>query len=144
MNINHLVATSAAAALAVIGFTGLAQAKSQAFAATAQPNESVWHLRAGLNVAALSCRGSGREKVAPAYSRLLSRHRGLLASSYALEQRRHGSGLDRHQTQLYNRFALQRSPERFCASAADVADQAVAMDSSALAKNAGSLLSRID
>lgn len=143
MNINHLVAASAAAALAVIGSTGLAQAKPQAMAA-GQPNESVWHLRAGLNVAALSCRGSGRERVAPAYSRLLSRHRGLLASSYALEQRRYGAGLDRHQTQLYNRFALQRSPERFCASASDVADQAVAMDSTALAKNAGSLLSRID
>lgn len=143
MNINHLVAASAAAVLAAIGCAGLAQAKSQSLA-IAEPNESVWHLRAGLNVAALSCRGSGRQRVAPAYSRLLSRHRGLLASSYTLEQRRHGAGLDRHQTQLYNRFALQRSPERFCASASDVADQAVAMDSTALAKNAGSLLSRID
>lgn len=143
MNITRIVAASAAVALAAIGCVGLAQARSQDFAA-AEPNESVWHLRAGLNVAALSCRGSGRQKVAPAYARLLSRHRGLLASSYALEQRRHGSGLDRHQTQLYNRFALQRSPERFCASAANVADQAVAMDSNALAKNAGSLLSRID
>lgn len=143
MNITRIVAASAAVALAAIGCAGLAQARSQDFAA-AEPNENVWHLRAGLNVAALSCRGSGRQKVAPAYARLLSRHRGLLASSYALEQRRHGSGLDRHQTQLYNRFALQRSPERFCASAANVADQAVAMDSNALAKNAGSLLSRID
>ena len=107
------------------------------------PSEAVWHLRAGLNVAALSCRGRGRTSVVGAYSRMLDRHRILLAQSYAAEQRRHGASLDRHQTQLYNRFSNQRSPERFCRNAAAVASQVNAMDSSGLSASAPRLLNQL-
>ncbi len=110
---------------------------------SAQPSEAVWHLRAGLNVAALSCRGGGRTSVVGGYSRMLSRHRELLAQSYAVEQRRYGAGFDRHQTQLYNRFSNQRSPERFCRNAAAVASQVNAMDSTGLSANASQMLSRL-
>ncbi len=110
----------------------------------AEPSESLWHLRAGLNVAALSCRGQGRPPVAPAYARLLSRHRAILASSYAQEQQRYGSGLDRHQTQLYNRFAYGATTPRFCRSAAGVASRAVVMDSPTLARSARGLLSELN
>lgn len=113
-------------------------------AASVEAGEAVWHLRAGLNVAALSCRGQGRTPVAAHYSRLLSRHKALLAQAYAGEQRRYGKGLDRHQTQLYNRFSNQRNPTKFCSSAAGVAKRAAAMDSPALAANARSLLGEID
>jgi hypothetical protein len=106
----------------------------------AAPSEAVWHLRAGLNVAALSCRGRGRAPVVGAYSRMLVRHRSLLAQSYAAELRHYGAGLDRHQTQLYNRFANQRSPERFCRNASAIANQANAMDSRGLSANAARLL----
>lgn len=138
-----------AVTLAVSGFGASAHAKSIR-GGTAQPlasavaSEHLWHLRAGLNVAALSCRGGDRESVAPAYSRLLSRHKGLLASAYAVEQRKRGAGMDRHLTQLYNRFAMQRSPGEFCSRAADVAKEASQMDSPALARNAQTLLARID
>lgn len=115
----------------------------QRTAVVANPGEAVWHLRAGLNVAALSCRGKGRVPVAGYYSRFLGRHKALLSEAYADEQRRHGKGLDRHQTQLYNRFANQRSPAQFCASSASVAKRAAAMDSPALAANAGRLLDEI-
>jgi len=111
--------------------------------AMTEPGEAVWHLRAGLNVAALSCRGRGREPVAGSYAKLLSRHRTLLASAYAGEQRRHGKGLDRHLTQVYNRFAYQRSPANFCHNAAAVAQEAVRMDSSTLSSRARSLLGRL-
>jgi hypothetical protein len=111
--------------------------------AVADPGEAVWHLRSGLNVAALSCRGKGRTPVSPDYARLLTRHKALLASAYAGEQRRYGKGLDRHLTQLYNRFAFQRSPERFCASAAAVAAEAVRIDSPTLSARAHTLLDRI-
>lgn len=110
---------------------------------SAAPSEAVWHLRAGLNVAALSCRGRGRTSVVGAYSRMLSRHRTLLAQSYAVEQRRHGAGLDRHQTQLYNRFSNQRSPERFCRNAAVVASRVNAMDSPSVSANASRLLNQL-
>lgn len=139
---------AAAGALSLSGCGGERVASAPPPQATAReayaaPSEAVWHLRAGLNVAALSCRGRGRAAVAPAYSRLLSRHRALLAAAYAEEERRYGSGFDRHQTKLYNRFAYQRSPERFCRDAAQVAGSASAMDSPSLARAAPGLLSRI-
>ncbi|MBS0474853.1 MAG: hypothetical protein JSR28_06860 [Proteobacteria bacterium] len=149
MKWNCVVAVAATLAVAASGFGSPALARSvrggtgQALA-NAAATENLWHLRAGLNVAALSCRGSGREAIAPAYSRLLSRHRSLLASAYAVEQRRQGGGMDRHLTQLYNRFAMQRSPAEFCANAAAVATEANAMDSPTLARNAGTLLARLD
>lgn len=136
--------TAVVAAIAAL-LAGHAVPNSEAFARDAgEPGEAVWHLRAGLNVAALSCRGGGREKVAGAYSRLLSRHRTLLAAAYANEQRRYGGGLDRHLTQVYNRFALQSSPEQFCSTAADVAGRAAAMDSAALSGQARQLLGELD
>ncbi len=107
------------------------------------PGETVWHLRSGLNVAALSCKGRSRTPVAGLYSRFLGRHKTLLAGAYAAEQRRHGKALDRHQTQLYNRFANQRNPAQFCAASASVAKRAAAMDSPTLAANARRLLGEI-
>lgn len=112
--------------------------------AAADANEAVWHLRAGLNVAALMCKGRGRVSVAGDYSRLLTRHRSLLSAAYAGEQKRHGSGLDRHQTRLYNRFSNQRDPAGFCRSASDVARRAVAMDLSTLARSAAGLVGALD
>lgn len=118
-------------------------ARAPVVAIPTEPGEAVWHLRAGLNVAALSCRGKGRESVAPGYARLLTRHKTLLANAYAAELKRHGKGLDRHQTQLYNRFAYQPRPDQFCRSAALVAGEANALDSPGLARAAPKLLSRL-
>jgi hypothetical protein len=75
---------------------------------------------------------------------MLSRHRAILASSYAIEQRRYGGGLDRHQTQLYNRFAYGATSQRFCRTAAGVANRVVEMDSPTLARNASGLLSDLN
>jgi hypothetical protein len=112
--------------------------------AVAEPGEAVWHLRSGLNVAALSCRGRGRASVAGGYSQLLSRHRSLLASAYAGEQKRYGKGLDRHLTQLYNRFAYQPDLGKFCSNAAAVAAEANRMNSATLSGQARRLLGRLD
>jgi hypothetical protein len=103
-------------------------------AVSGRTSASVWKLRAGLNVAALSCRGRGKAHVAGEYRKLLSRHRALLALAYKAEERRLGrSGLDRQQTRIYNRFSNQRSPQRFCQAASDLAKRANRMDSSSLA-----------
>lgn len=136
--------TAVVAAIAAL-LTGHAVPGTEAHARiTGEPGEAVWHLRAGLNVAALSCRGGGRDQVAGAYSRLLGHHRTLLAAAYASEQRRYGGGLDRHLTQVYNRFALQRSPDEFCSAASDVANRAAAMDSAALSDQARQMLGELD
>jgi hypothetical protein len=110
----------------------------------AQPDASLWHLRAGLNVAALTCRGRGRVPVQSVYGQLLVRHRTLLAAAYSAEKRRQGAQFDRSETRLYNRWSNQHHPEQFCRAAASVARRAAAMDSPTLAANADNLLGEID
>lgn len=109
-----------------------------------QAGEAVWHLRAGLNVAALTCRGRGRAPVAADYGRVLGRHRALLAAAYAAERQRYGAGFDRHETRTYNRFSNQRSPERFCSHAASVANRAAGLGSPELSRQAGALLGDLE
>jgi hypothetical protein len=111
--------------------------------AVTDPGEAVWHLRAGLNVAALSCRGRGKASVSGPYSQLLSRHRALLAAAYAGEQRRYGKGLDKHLTKIYNEFAYQPAQGQFCSDAAAVALEANRMDSPTLSSQARRLLGRL-
>lgn len=103
---------------------------------------AVWHLRAGLNVAALSCRKTrGLESD---YKKVLARHRELLKASYAEEQRRSGRRFDAEQTRLYNRFSNQRSREKFCSTAAGIAQEASGMESARLAPQARGLLARLE
>ena len=106
----------------------------------AEPGVAVWNLRAGLNVAALACKGRGRMPVRGDYGRLLTRHRTLLAAAYSSEQRRQGTRFDRSETRLYNRFSNQHDPVQFCRDAASVARRAASMDSPTLAANAAGLL----
>ena len=117
-----------------------AAAPSSASAIPGRPAAAVWNLRAGLNVAALSCKGRGRVPVRGPFGQVLSRQRALLAAAYSAEQHRQGGNFDRFQTRLYNRFSNQRQPAQFCRDAASVTRRATAMDSPTLALNAGSLL----
>lgn len=103
---------------------------------------SVWNVRAGLNVAALTCRSSAA--IQRDYKRLLARHSALLKSSYAAAQRRDGGNFDRQQTKLYNRFAQHRSRARFCEAAEGVARDASTMESNRLAPEAPRLLARLE
>ena len=112
---------------------------------TGSTSTSVWQLRSGLNVAALTCRGRGRASVEGEYRKLLSRHQALLASAYSEEERRLGkTGFDRQQTRVYNRYSNQRSPERFCAAAVEIARSANRMDSARLAPAARGMVSDLD
>lgn len=115
----------------------------QAPVALVDANEAIWQLRAGLNVAALICKGKGRTPVAGDYARLLTRHKGLFAAAHAAEQKRRGSQFDRHQTRLYNRYSNQRDPAGFCRDAARVAKRALAMDSPSLARSANGLVGEL-
>jgi hypothetical protein len=112
---------------------------------TGKTAENVWRLRSGLNVAALSCKNSAHKEVVPSYSEMLTRHKSLLAAAYKSETQRHGvKGFDRSQTVVYNRFSNQASPDTFCRTAADVAQQSNAMDSAALSANASSLVAELE
>jgi hypothetical protein len=114
--------------------------QSEAMPARVSASEAVWGLRAGLNVAALSCRGRGRQPVAGDYARLLTRHRAVLAAAYRQEQGRQGQAFDRQQTRVYNTFANQPSPARFCTAASSAAQRANSLDSVAFASAAPRLL----
>lgn len=110
----------------------------------AEGSAAIWGLRAGLNVAALSCRGRGRQPVASHYARMLSRHRGLLAAAYRQAQARQStSAFDRQQTRIYNTFANQTSPARFCNAASSVAQRANGLDSASFALAAPRLLGEL-
>lgn len=112
---------------------------------TSSAGSSLWRLRSGLNVAALTCRGRSREAVAPAYRKMLTRHRLLLDATYKAEVSRRGMAFfDHEQTRVYNRFANQRSPEDFCRTAVHVATEANAMDSSNLSPAASRLLALLE
>ena len=105
---------------------------------------AVWGVRAGLNVAALSCRGSGRRPVAAHYARMLAHHRGLLAAAYRQEQGKQGiAAFDRQQTRVYNTFANPASPARFCIAASVVAQRANGLPSPAFAEAAPTLLGEL-
>jgi len=102
-----------------------------------QPDlEAVWHVRSGLNVGALSCRGE-YDALADAYNRLLEQHETLLAEAYRFEEGRLSqSELDRHLTQIYNHFANQRSAQLFCRTAQTVLNHALASDATVFSVSA--------
>jgi len=120
--------------------------------------EAAWHLRSGLNVAALACDRAGRSGLAARYNRLLAHQRAPLAAAYAAESRRFGAGsaLDQHVTRIYNQFAqpplraaycevanqlaaeaAQVPPDRFTAYAPKALDRLVAAFDSTLAAAGG-------
>lgn len=98
-------------------------------------NEALWHMRSALNVAALSCRTAKTSAVAPAYNRMLVRHKVALATANGAEtapfRARYGAkwqgAYDRHATQLYNFFAMPTAQAQFCVAAGQVLAKANAM-----------------
>lgn len=88
--------------------------------------EALWHVRAALNVAALSCgQRAGGAEIVRRYNALLTDRKPMLAAAYADEAgRRDQAALDRHMTQLYNFFAQPPAQSGFCAAAAEVSGRA--------------------
>jgi hypothetical protein len=99
------------------------------------PYEQLWHVRAGLNVAALSC----AQKVGPAivtdYNAFLKAKQAALADAYeqlSAEYRTRGGNwqraLDADMTKLYNHFASPTAQAAFCDAAATEVKRAIAAD----------------
>ncbi|MGF7146781.1 hypothetical protein FHS96_000390 [Sphingomonas zeicaulis] len=100
------------------------------------PEEAPWHLRAGLNVAALGCTGAQGATITAAYNAMLrARAKPLTAADAAIKARlrkeRGSDWQDAHDdrmTQLYNFYALPPVQPRFCATAAAIAAREPAVD----------------
>lgn len=112
------------------------------------PEEAVWHLRAALNVAALSCgQGPAGAAIVTRYNAFLTDRKATLATAYAAEKARHGNDpatLDRHMTQLYNFFADPAAQRGFCTVAGTVAERTLATPADALATFAPTALVELE
>jgi hypothetical protein len=104
---------------------------------------AIWHLRAGLNVATLTCIA---EDLAPAYNRFLSQQRATLAGAYKTLSREAGDAaqFDTAMTRLYNYFAQPAPQPGFCAAAARMLREAAALPPDTLAGFAPGALARLD
>lgn len=100
------------------------------------PAATLWHLRAGLNVAALACR---TQDLAPGYNALLAREAASLRAAeaaYAAEFQAQGGAwrqrYDDAMTRLYNFWGGAQGRDGLCATAAAVlADPTVTDDAPA-------------
>jgi hypothetical protein len=92
------------------------------------PDEVAWHVRAGLNVAALACRDADAETMVAQYNAMLAADRALLAAARAGVESdyrvRFGAAWqardDDDMTRLYNHFATPEAHDAFCATAREL------------------------
>jgi|FEC22Drversion2_1045045.scaffolds.fasta_scaffold00019_54 hypothetical protein len=113
--------------------------------------EMVWHVRAGLNVAALSCSSRVGSGVIADYNGFLRGKQALLTAAYEAKADRFRAqggnwqrALDTHMTQLYNHFAETADQSTYCVVAATELKRAAALDSDAFLADAGNSLARLD
>lgn len=107
--------------------------------------EAVWHLRAAMNVAALSCGNDAA--IVGSYNRLLTDRKAVLKTAYASETQRFGAGsmaADRHMTQLYNYFAQPPAQAGFCRAASAEAARIGAVSPAEFADYAVAALARLE
>jgi hypothetical protein len=118
----------------------------------ATPNRSVsaagaiWHLRAGLNVAALGCRGLDEAALVAGYNRLLADHRAEFADAYRTLSREHAdaAAFDTAMTRLYNYYALPPAQAGLCDAARAVLTELATLPAGSLASQAPAALQRLD
>jgi hypothetical protein len=115
-------------------------------------DETSWHVRAALNVAALGCRDAAEAETVAAYNRLLARHRSVLAEAdagvKAQYRVRHGAGWegahDRQMTRVYNFFAQPTAQAAFCAAAREALAVAEQVSPEGYADFAAAALPRLE
>lgn len=109
--------------------------------ATISPLESLWHLRAALNVAALGCRDADETTTVAAYNALVHDQAAALASAGAAVEAHYKAqygaawqdALDRDMTRLYNYYAQPAAQADFCNTAKTVLAQLATVDPAQLA-----------
>ena len=94
--------------------------------AALSPAATLWHLRSGLNVAALACRGPEAAALAGRYNAWLVKAAEALAAAQAGHEAEYaaaGAGwrerYDDDQTRLYNFFGQPRGRAAFCSAAGE-------------------------
>lgn len=120
---------------------------------TLSREENIWHLRSGLNVAALNCQGPVWGEIAQNYNRYLQVHKSRLAQSNKSVDSEYvkrfpgQNGLrvrDTRMTDLYNYFALPPVRAEFCDKSLAKSREIVALPSSALPEYSFGALADLD
>lgn len=134
------------------GYGKLAVPARTADGSFATPNRNlsaagaIWHLRAGLNVAALSCRGPQEATLIAGYNALLNRNRADFDRAYKTLGSEYGSvdAFDGAMTKLYNYYALPPAQAGLCAIAPVILSDAATLPATEFGNFAPAALSRID
>ncbi|MEO9635656.1 MAG: hypothetical protein ABJF89_10645 [Parasphingorhabdus sp.] len=116
------------------------------------PLETLWHVRAGLNVAALSCTGPLYDRLVGDYNAFIKNNSASLRRANAAIigkfQREFGSGHkkehDRHQTRLYNHWSFSPLRRPFCDQAVQVSQRAIVTKSADLNVFAAEALAELE
>jgi hypothetical protein len=113
--------------------------------------DTVWHIRAGLNVAALSCAQRVGPGIVTDYNAFLKAKKDLLAQAYqALSAQYRAKGgnwqraLDTDMTKLYNHFASPTAQVAFCDAAVVEVKRAIAAHPDGYEGWAADALARLD
>lgn len=115
--------------------------------------EYIWHLRSGLNVAALNCQGPVWGEIAQNYNRYLQVHKARLAQANKVVDSEYvkrfpgQNGLrvrDTRMTDLYNYFALPPVRAEFCDKSLQKSREIVAIPSAALPEYSFGALADLD
>ena len=104
---------------------------------TGSKGEDLWHLRSGLNVAALICRNTSMSNsIISNYNSVLTKHmlllRGAAQAEVDLFKDQGGKWEDRydnHMTKLYNLYSLTHQRPQFCAEANQLLHEAAGLES---------------
>ena len=110
------------------------------------PAGTIWHLRSGLNVAALACRQPQDAMIVANYNKLLADHRAELASAYKAHAAEYTgpAAFDAAMTRLYNKFAAPAGQDALCDTARIVLDEAIAHPEKPLADMAVPALAMLE
>ena len=112
----------------------------------ASPAGAIWHLRAGLNVAALACRDADAAALTARYNAFLAAHAREFAAAYRTLGDEYGTpaSFDAAMTMLYNYYALPPAQPGLCAAAGAVLADAGVIPAGGLAGFAPGALARLD
>ena len=121
----------------VAGAPAAAQSFKPAVVSTnISPLESLWHMRAALNVAALGCRDADEGTTVAAYNQLIHNQGAALAAANDAVSARYKAqygtkwqdARERDMTRLYNYFAQPTAQGEFCNTAKAVLAQIAAVE----------------
>ena len=109
------------------------------------PAAALWHVRTGLNVAALSCRGANEATIVAQYNALLHDRKAALAEAHAALLSDQGqAGYDEAMTRLYNYWARPAVQDDFCAAAAHVLAETAGIAPTTIDSFATGAIARLD